>query len=103
MNNENFTALMECFKLIPTENKRLEVINKIEQMISNLTDACLKIGRVPNLSLNKEMLNISRNDLSEDEMLCALFSYLNTLQEINAQVINVVCEYLEKKGETENE
>ena len=92
MNNENFTALMECFKLIPTENKRVEVINKIEQMISNLTDACLKIGRVPSLSLNKEMLNISRNDLSEDEMLCALFSYLNTLQEINAQVINVVCE-----------
>ena len=103
MNNENFTALMECFKLIPIENKRVEVINKIEKMISNLTDACLKVGRVPNLSLNKEMLNNNKNDISEDEMLCALFAYLNSLEEINAQVINVVCEYLEKNGGISNE
>ena len=103
MNNENFTALMECFKLIPTENKRLEVINKIEKMISNLSDVCLKVGRIPNLSLNREMLNTNRSDLSDDEMLCTIFAYLNTLEEINAQVINVVCECLEKNGGTINE
>ena len=103
MSNENFTALMECFKLIPVENKRVEVINKLEQIIANLTDACLKMGRVPELNLNKEMLNINRLDLSEDDVLCALFAYLNTLQEINAQVINVVCEYLEKNGGINNE
>ena len=52
---------------------------------------------MPNMMLNKEMLNINRKNITEEEFLHALFAYLNTLQDISAQFINKMCDTLEKK------
>jgi len=40
------------------------------------------------MALNKEILNIKRSDLTEDEFLHALFAYLNTLQDVSSQFID---------------
>lgn len=94
---EAFSGLMEYYKLLPTQNKRDEIISVLEELISYYSKICTKFGVIPNMSLNKEMLNIKRDDLTEDEFLHALFAYLNSLQDISAQFINRMSEVIENK------
>ena len=94
---EAFSGLMEYYKLLPTQNKRDEIISVLEELISYYSKICTKFGVIPNMSLNKEILNIKRDDLTEDEFLHALFAYLNSLQDISAQFINRMSEVIENK------
>ena len=94
---EAFSGLMEYYKLLPTQNKRDEIISTLEELISNYTKICSKFGVMPDMALNKEILNIKRDDLKEDEFLHAIFAYLNTLQDISAQFIDKMSEVIENK------
>jgi len=94
---EAFSGLMEYYKLLPTQNKRDEIISTLEELISNYTKICTKFGVMPDMALNKEILNIKRDDLKEDEFLHAIFAYLNTLQDISAQFIDKMSEVIENK------
>jgi len=94
---EAFSGLMEYYKLLPTQNKRDEIISTLEELISNYTKICSKFGVMPDMALNKEILNIKRDDLKEDEFLHAIFAYLNTLQDISAQFIDRMSEVIEDK------
>ena len=88
---------MEYYKLLPTQNKRDEIISTLEELISNYTKICSKFGVMPDMALNKEILNIKRDDLKEDEFLHAIFAYLNTLQDISAQFIDKMSEVIDNK------
>lgn len=94
---EAFSGLMEYYKLLPTQNKRDEIISVLEELISYYSKICTKFGVIPNMTLNKEILNIKREDITEDEFLHALFAYLNALQDISAQFINRMSEVIENK------
>lgn len=94
---EAFVGLMEYYKLLPIENKRSEVIKELEELISNYSLLCSKMGIMPNIMLNKEMLNIKRPDLSEDEFLEAVYSYINALEDISAQFIVSTINMVESK------
>lgn len=89
---EAFSTLIEYYKKLPIENKRSEIVNELEEIISNYSKICTKFGVMPDMMLNKEMLNINRKNLTEEEFLNALFAYLNTLQDISAQFINKMCD-----------
>lgn len=94
---EAFSGLMEYYKLLPTQNKRDEIISTFEELISNYTKICSKFGVMPDMALNKEILNIKREDIKEEEFLHAIFAYLNTLQDISAQFIDRMSEVIEDK------
>lgn len=94
---EAFSGLMEYYKLLPTQNKRDEIVSILEELISNYSKICTKFGVMPNMALNKEILNIKRDDLTEDEFLHALFAYLNTLQDISSQFIDRMSLVIEDK------
>ncbi len=95
---EAFSELIEYYKLLPLRNKRMEIINQIEQIISNYSKMCAKLGIIPNILLNKEMLNINREDLDEEEFLQALYAYLNAVGDISGQFINIMSDMLENKN-----
>ena len=94
---EAFSGLMEYYKSLPIETKRNEIISELEDIISNYSKICTRFGVMPNMLLNKEMLNINRKNLTEEEFLHALYAYLNTLEDISAQFINRVCDELEAR------
>lgn len=94
---EAFSGLMEYYKLLPTQNKRDEIISTLEELISNYTKICTKLGVMPNMALNKEILNIKSEEIEEDEFLHAIFAYLNTLQDISAQFIDKMSEVIDGK------
>ena len=95
---EAFSGLMEYYKLLPTQNKRYEIISTLEELISYYSSICTKFGVLPDMTLNKEILNITRENLSEDEFLHGIFAYLNTLGEISAQFIEKMTEVIEEKN-----
>lgn len=95
---EAFGGLMEYYKLLPIENKRNEIISELEELISNYSKICTQFGIMPDMVLNKEMLNINRSNITEDEFLHAIYAYLNTLQDVSAQFINIMSEKLENKN-----
>ena len=94
---EAFTGLMEYYKNLPLEKKRDEIVSELEELISNYSKICTRFGVMPDMMLNKEMLNINRKNITEEEFLHALFAYLNTLEDISAQFINRVCDVLEER------
>ena len=85
---EAFGALIEYYKLLPKDTKKLEIINQVQELISCYSKICTKFGVMPNMSLNKEMLNFNNPEISEDDFLNAMYAYLNALQDITAQFIN---------------
>ncbi len=91
---EAFNGLMEYYKQLPTNIKRAEIINEIEEMISNYSKLCVKLEILPDMGLNREMLNTNRANLTEEEFLHAVFAYLNTLQDINSQFIDKISSIL---------
>ncbi len=88
---------MEYYKHLPLELKRKEIISELEDIISSYSKICTQFGVMPDMVLNKEMLNINKRNLTEDEFLHALFAYINTLQDISSQFINKMCDVLEEK------
>ncbi len=92
---EAFVGLLEYYKNLPTEVKRSEIINEFKEIISNYSKMCSKLGVMPNMMLNKEIL-VDKESITEDEFLHAIYAYLNTLQDINAQFLNKICDILEK-------
>lgn len=97
LQKEAFTGLMEYYKQLPLENKRSEIINELEDIIFNYSKICTKLGIIPDMALSKEMLNINRKNVKEDEFLHAVFAYINTLQDISAQFVNKMSDVLENK------
>lgn len=94
---EAFGGLMEYYKLLPIENKRNEIINELEELISYYSKICTQFGIMPDMVLNKEMLNINRSNITEDEFLHAIYAYLNTLQDVSAQFINKMSDIIENR------
>lgn len=95
LQKEAFTGLMEYYKKLPLETKRVEIINELEEIISSYSKICTHFGVMPDMMLNKEMLNINRKNIKEEEFLHAIFAYLNTLEDISAQFIDQMCNVLE--------
>lgn len=95
---EAFNNLIELYKKLPIDLKRKEILNEVEEMILNYSKICTKLDVMPDMMLNKEMLNINKKDLSEDEFLQALYAYLNTLEDISAQFIEKMNDEIYKKG-----
>lgn len=98
LEKQAFAGLIEYYKLLPLQTKRNEIINELEELISNYSKLCTKFDVMPNMALNKEILNINRSDLSEEEFLHALYAYLNTLQDISGQFINKISDLLDNKN-----
>ena len=91
---EAFSKLMDYYKLLPTDIKKKEIIDKLENIILNYSNMCTSLGVVPNMSLKKEMLKLNKKS-GEDDFLHAVFAYLNTIEEISAAFIDKMCDEIQ--------
>lgn len=96
---EAFSTLMEYYKKIPLKNKREEIINELEGLILNFSKIYSEFGEIPDMTLNKEILNLNNKQLSEDEFLHAVYAYIDVLKNISAEFINKVSEIIIDKYE----
>lgn len=94
---EAFNSLMEYYKQLPIKFKRSEIINEIQSLISIYSKLCIRLGSTQNMVLNIEKPNINKNNLTEEEFLCMMFYYLNTLEDISGQFMDTMSNILENK------
>ncbi len=97
LEKQAFRGLIEYYKLLPNDIKRSEIISEFEDLISDYSKLCTKFNLIPNMTLNREILNINRSDLKEEEFLQAVYAYLNTLEDISGQFINKISDLIENK------
>ena len=94
---EAFGALVEYFKPLPIDTKKIEIISQVQELIGCYSKICTKFGVMPNMNLNKEMLNLNNPDLSDDDFLNGLYTYLNALQDVTAQFINKMSDIIKEE------
>lgn len=97
VHKEAFGNLIEYYKLLPLQTKRIEIINELEEIISSYSKICTKMGVMPDMVLNKEMLNINNKNITEEEFLSAVYAYLNTLEDISGQFIDTISNVIDNK------
>ena len=91
---EAFNGLMEYYKQLPINTKRAEILNELEELILSYSNLCTKLQIMPDMALNKEMLNINRTNLTEEEFLHATFAYLNALEDVNGQFLDRISDII---------
>ena len=99
---EAFGGLLEYYKKLPLNEKRNEIIDELEDLISKYSDICSKFGVMPNMALNKEILNVKRKDIKEEEFLHAIYAYINTLEDISSQFIEIVSRIIIEEKNKDN-
>lgn len=76
-----FNNFIEEYKKLPIEEKRNELVLIHKELIALFADLCETIGAKKDLLLNKEILDLNKEPVSEDDYLEALFVYINMLKE----------------------
>ena len=79
-NNITFDDYIECYKKLSIDEKRSKIIEEFKDLIVVSEKICSDMGIQHDLLINKEILDLKNNPLSEDDYLEALFVYVNTLK-----------------------
>lgn len=79
---EEYNRLIELFTKLDTTSKREQIIEDIKVMIAILQKICNDRNIYYEPLLNKELLDLKNNPLSEDDYLEALYVYLCWLKEL---------------------
>lgn len=84
--NENFDEYMNFFKEQPLKEKQ-KIIYEQLQMLTGLTNNMCKELEIPNEPiLNKELLDLNKDDYTEDDFAEAIIVFINSIQ-------NSICDY----------
>jgi hypothetical protein len=77
---DNFNDYMEFFKSLPLKEKQNIIIEQLK-MLSTFTDLMCKEYRIPSdLIMNKEVLDVNKEDYTEDDFAEAIIVYINSIQ-----------------------
>lgn len=98
MNNElksNFDAYVEEFKKIPLEEKKDKVIESIQELLGAMQSEAEDLGIEYTDLLNKEIIDIKKENRTEDDYVEAVFVYIESIKEVYSKVM---LEIIEKVG-----
>lgn len=76
-----FNEFIEEYKKLSIEEKRKEIISAQKELIALFSNLCESVGANNKLLLNKEILDLNKEPVSETDYLEALFVYINMLKE----------------------
>lgn len=87
MQNE-LNNLITSFTELPSEDKPIEVINTLKENIALLQDLCIKFDINNNILVNREMVDINKEYVTNDDYYEAIFAYIKSLENINGTLLN---------------
>ena len=80
MEYKNFDEYMDFYKKQPLDEKRDIVYNQLKILASLTNKMCEEINVDNEVLLNKELLDLKRDDVSEDDFLEAIIVLVNSIQ-----------------------
>lgn len=97
MKNE-IEELVSKFVLLPSEEKPKEIITTLKEDIAVLHDLCKKFEVNIDFIANREMIDISKSNVSNDDYYEAIFAYIKSFENINGILLLVLSEIIENGG-----
>lgn len=94
--NEKFNNYVEAYKQLPLQEKKNIVNDEVKKLLAIIEKAKSDIGLQSQLLLNKEILDLNRDSVSDDDFVEAMFVYIHTIQESLGDYFNEIVKYLYK-------
>lgn len=85
---EEYNSYINAFVNLDTDDKREEVVNKLKELIATLELIAKKLNDAQPVLLNREMIDLNQEEVSEDDYLEAVFAYLISLEDLIGRTLN---------------
>lgn len=86
--DENFNNYIDKYKGLPLKEKKLLVENQIKELIAVLNALNEKYDRNPKILFNREILDLEKEDVSEEDFVEAMFVYSYSIKELIASLVD---------------
>ena len=85
---EEYNHYINEFVNLNVEDKREEIVNKLKELIATLEVIAKKLNDSQPALLNREMIDLNQEDVSEEDYLEAVFAYLISLEDLIGRTLN---------------
>lgn len=88
VDNNEFNDLVEKYKKLELIEKKRIVEEEIKEFIAVLDKLNSRQGKKTNLLFNREILDLKKEDSTEDDFVEAMYVYINSIKELFASLID---------------
>lgn len=85
-----YNSLMNEYTNLDVKTKRKEIIKKIQELIAIIQKICIDKNINSELLFNREIIDLNKSDVSDDDYLEGVFAYINMLEDILGKLLNEV-------------
>lgn len=98
MNNPELDEYIKTFVAIPTDKKPQEIINTLKEDLAKTADLCHKFGVDVPVLLNREMIDVNKEDTTIDDYYEAIFAYIKSLEDAYGKLLLILSELIEQNN-----
>ena len=86
--DSNFNEYVDKYKHLLLKDKKELVEKEMEELLVVLNALNEKYGDTPNVLFNREILDLKKEDATEDDFVEAMFVYSYSIKELIASLVN---------------
>lgn len=86
--DSNFDNYVEKYKNLPLKEKKDLVEKQIEELLVVLNASNERYGNNPKILFNREILDLKKEDSTEDDFVEAMFVYSYSIKELLASLVD---------------
>lgn len=79
---KSFDEYIEAYTKLSTSDKKKELIEKLRGIISGIAQVNQQIGRNHELLINRELVDLKTDEITEDDFLEGAFVYVHTMEDM---------------------
>ena len=99
----SFNEYIKDFKKLELSEKKKILLNQLKMMASVTNDMCKTFGSDNEIIVNQELLNVSKENTSDEEYVEALIVLVNSIQNSISDFNFKISEVLEHFAESQNQ
>lgn len=93
--NDNLNVLISSFVELPTEEKPKEIIKTLKENIVIVNNLCNQFGISNEILLNREMIDVQKEEATLDDYFEAIFAYIKSLEDVNGKLFLILSSLIE--------
>lgn len=94
--NEKFDAYIDAYKQLPLQEKKKMVNEEVKKLLAFIDKAKKDLNIADDILFNREILDLNRDNVSDDDFVEAMFVYVHAIQESLGKYFNEVSKVLYK-------
>lgn len=96
IDNKEFNEYIESYKKLPLQIKKEKAHEEIKKLLAFIEKAKKDVNIDKEILLNREILDLNNEIVSDDDFVEAIFVYIHSIQESLGEYFNAVSKYLYK-------